>query len=138
MTTVTTQEYTCHLPLDVVAMLQRAVTLRQLPPDALIAEALRFTLQPLRQEALQRLQHQIQTQQTQSVAARQRHVTAHLPDQAQQRLAYLLERNRAEEITAQEREELQQLFDQIEAVAVEKAAALWLLGGRAPDTAMSQ
>lgn len=41
-----------------------------------------------------------------------------------------LERNRTQSLTADELAEMQALFDRIEAVATEKAAAIWLLSGR--------
>ena len=63
MATVTTQEFILHLPKDLIEMVRRAAQERRETPDAIVAEALRFSLQPVRQEALRRLKSQIGQQQ---------------------------------------------------------------------------
>jgi hypothetical protein len=132
MATATTQELTLHLPEDLVEMVRRAAQERRETPDAIVAEALRFSLQPVRQEALRRLKRHIEQQQTQPEPEIRAHLQARLTEAEQERLSWLLERNRNEELTAEERAELQTLFDRIEAVATEKAAAIWLLSGKPP------
>jgi hypothetical protein len=66
MTAPTTQEFTLHLPEDVIELLRRAARERRETPDAIVADALRFSLQPVRQAALRRLKDHIQRQQAQS------------------------------------------------------------------------
>jgi hypothetical protein len=129
-----TQEFTLHLPEDVIEMLRRAARERRETPDAIVAEALRFSLQPVRQEALRRLKGHIQQQQALPEAEVRAHLAASLTDEEQERLSRLLERNRSDELSTEERAELQALFDRIEAVATEKAAAIWLLSGRPPTS----
>jgi hypothetical protein len=127
-----TQEFTVRLPEDVIEMLRRAAQDRRETPDAIVAEALRFSLQPVRQEALRRLKGQIQQQQAQSEREIRAHLEAHLTGAEQERLSQLLERNRTQPLTVEEQAEMQALFDRIEAVATEKAAAIWLLSGHLP------
>lgn len=134
MAAPTTQEFTLHLPQDVIEMLRNAAQERRETPDAIVAEALRFSLQPVRQEALRRLKSHIQQQQALSEPEIRAHLAASLTDEDQERLSQLLQRNRTEEISTEERMELQELFDRIEAVATEKAAAIWLLSGRPPTS----
>jgi len=132
MAAPTTQEFTLYLPEDVIEMLRRAARDRRETPDAIVTEALRFSLQPVRQEALRRLKGQIQQHQAQSEPEIRAHLEARLSGAEQQRLSQILERNRTEELTMEEQTEMQALFDRIEAVATEKAAAIWLLSGRPP------
>jgi hypothetical protein len=132
MAAPTTQEFTLRLPDDVIEMLRRAAHERRETPDAIVAEALRFSLQPVRQEALGRLKGHIQQQQVQSEAEIRAHLEAHLTGAEQDRLSQLLERNREQQLTPEEKAEMQALFDRIEAVATEKAAAIWLLSGQSP------
>jgi hypothetical protein len=132
MAAPTTQEFTLHLPEDVIEMLRRAARERRETPDAIVAEALRFSLQPVRQEALRRLKGHIQ-QQALSKPEVRAHLVASFTDEEQERLSQLLERNRTEALSTEEQAELQALFDRIEAVATEKAAAIWLLSGRNCD-----
>src|SRR5260370_3656804 len=73
MAAPTTQEFTLHLPEDVIEMLRRAAQERRETPDAIVAEALRFSLQPVRQEALRRLKGHIQQQPGQSEAESRAH-----------------------------------------------------------------
>src|SRR5260370_36837418 len=115
MAAPTTQEFTLHLPEDVIELLRRAARERRETPDAIVAEALRFSLQPVRQEALRRLKGQIQRQQAQSEPEIRAHLEAHLTGAEQKRLSQLLERNRAQQLTAEEQAEMRALFDRIEA-----------------------
>jgi hypothetical protein len=132
MAVATTREFTLHLPEDGIEMLRRAAEERRETPDAIVAEALRFSLQPVRQEALRHLKGQVLQQQAQSEPEIRAHLEARLTDAEQERLSQLLERNRSAELTAEEQAEMEALFDRIEAVATEKAAAIWLLSGRPP------
>jgi hypothetical protein len=132
MAATTTQEFTFHLPEDVIEMLRQAARERRETPDAIVAEALRFSLQPLRQEALRRLKGHVREQQAQSEPEIRAHLEARLTEAEQERLSHLLERNRTQPLNSEEQAEMQALFDRIEAVATEKAAALWLLSGRPP------
>src|SRR5436853_2757503 len=91
-----THEFTLHLPEDVIELLRRAAQERRETPDAIVAEALRFSLQPVRQEALRRLTGHIQQQQAQSEPEIRAHLEAHLTGAEEERLSQLLERNRAE------------------------------------------
>ena len=127
-----THEFTLHLPEDVIDLLRRAARERRETPDAIVAEALRFSLQPVRQEALRRLKGPIERQQAQPEPEIRAHLDAHLTGAEQERLSQLLEQNRAQSLTAEEQAEMQALFDRIEAVATEKAAAIWLLSGQPP------
>ena len=79
MVAATTQVLTFHLPQDVIESLQRVARERRETPDAIVAEALRFALQPARQEALRRLQCHIQQQQVQSEPEIRAHLEALLP-----------------------------------------------------------
>jgi predicted transcriptional regulator len=130
MSTATTQKFTLHLPEELVEALRRAAQERCETPDAIVAEALRFSLQPVRQEALRRLKSHVREQQDQSEPEIRAHLEARLTNGEQERLSQLLERNRTEGLTTEERAEMQALFDRIEAVATEKAAAIWLLSER--------
>src|SRR5437868_2015804 len=122
-----TQEFILHLPEDVIDMLRRAAQDRRETPDAIVAEALRFSLQPVRQEALGRLKSQVRQQQALSEPEIRAHLDARLTKAEEERLSQLLARNRTEGLTTEEGAEMQALFDRIEAVATEKAAAVWLL-----------
>lgn len=134
MASVTTKEFTLHLPQDVLEMLRTAVTDRRETPDEIITEALRFSLQPVRQDALRQLKSQIGQQQNLSEIEIRSHLESKLTVMEQERLSQLLESNRAEGLTPKEQNEMQQLFDRIEAVATEKAAAIWLLSGKLGDS----
>jgi hypothetical protein len=133
MAAADTQEFTLSLPHDVVEMLRNAAAERGETPDQLVAEALRFSLHPVRQEALQRLKKQLRRQQAQSEAEIRAHLAAGLHSEEEARLSQLLERNRTVGLNAEEQTEMERLFDRIEAVATEKAAAIWLLSGKAPE-----
>ena len=102
MAAPTTQEFTVYLPEDVIEMLQRAARERRETPDTIVTEALRFSLQPVRQEALRRLKGQIQQHQAQSEPEIRAHLEARLSGAEQQRLSQILERNRTEELTMKE------------------------------------
>jgi hypothetical protein len=132
MATATTQAFTLQLPEDLIEMVRRAAQERRETPDAIVAEALRFSLQPVRQQALRRLTDHVRRQQAQSEPEIHAHLEARLTNTEQDRLSELLERNRTDGLTMEERAEMQALFDRIEAVATEKAAAIWLLSGRPP------
>jgi hypothetical protein len=132
MAAPTTQEFTLHLPEELIEMLRRAARERRETPDAIVAEALWFSLQPVRQQALQRLRDQIRRQQAQSETEIRANLETHLTGTEQERLSQLLDRNRTQPLTVEEQAELQALFDRIEAVATEKAAAIWLLSGGPP------
>ena len=134
MTAVTMQEYTLHLPQDVVEMLQRAASLRHETPDEIVAEALRLSLQPLRKKALQNLKAQVLRQSVQGDAQRREHINVQLTAEEQLRLSALLTQNREEGLTDVEQTELQMLYDRIESVATEKAAAIYLLSGKNADS----
>lgn len=127
MASVAVQEFTLHLPVDVIDLLQRTSAESNETPDQIVAEALLFSLKPVRREALRRLKTHIQQQQTQSEHEIRRHLETHLTSTEQEQLSELLERNRSTKLSAEEQEELQHLFDRIESVATEKAAAMWLL-----------
>jgi predicted transcriptional regulator len=133
MATATTQAITLHLPQDLVERVRQAAQERRETPDEIVAEALRFSLQPVRQEALRRLKHQVDQQGAQPEAQIRTYLEARLTAAEQKRLSWLLERNRDEGLTAEEQAELQGLFDRIEEVATEKAAAMWLLADKGPD-----
>src|SRR5438067_2284562 len=77
MAAPTTEEFTLHLPEDVIEMLRRAARERRETPDAIVAEALRFSLQPVHQEALRRLKGHIRQQQAQSEPEIRAHLEAH-------------------------------------------------------------
>src|SRR5205085_203184 len=121
MMATTTQEFTLVLPQDVIEMLKQAAVQRHTTPDQIVAESLRFSLPPIQHEALQRLKHHIQQQQSQSETEIQQHLKVQLTAEEQERLSQLIELNRAESLTAEERTEMESLFDRIEAVATEKA-----------------
>ena len=133
MAAATEQELILHLPPNVIEMIRRAATERQESPDHIVAEAIQFALQPVRQEALRRLKVQIRRQQSQSEAEIRAHLGRGLARSEQKRLERLLEHNRNEGLTADEQAEMQQLFERIEAVATEKAAAIWLLSGKGAE-----
>lgn len=134
MAAATRQEVTLRLPEDVIEMLRQAAQERRETPEEIVTEALRFSLQPLRQEALRRLKSQIRQQQAQDEPEIRGHLDARLASAEQERLSQLLERNRSEGLTPEEQAEMQALFDRIEAVATEKAAAVWLLSGGGPES----
>jgi hypothetical protein len=137
MEAATTQELTLHLPRQVVEMIHEAATERHETPDQIVAEALWFSLHPVRQEALRRLKNSIREQQSQSEPEIRAHLESGLDEEEQQQLSKLLERNRTEGLTVEEQVEMQRLFDRIEAVATEKAAAIWLLSGKSSDPVAS-
>lgn len=133
MAAATNQELTLHLPSGLIEMVQRAARERQETPDQIVAEAIQFVLQPERQEALRRLKVHIRRQQSQSEAEIRGHLGSSLTGPEQKRLKRLLEHNRNEGLTAEKQTEMQQLFERIEAVATEKAAAIWLLSGKGAE-----
>lgn len=136
MPTVASQEFTLHLGHDLVALVQQAASERQETTDQVVADAIRFALQPVRREALRNLKQHTRQQQSETEPEVRAHLEAHLTDEEQQRLTKLQERSKEQEPIAADLHERQQLFDRIEAVATEKAAAIWLLSGYAthPDT----
>src|SRR3954470_19203282 len=85
MAAPTTQEFTLHLPKDVVELLRRAAQERRETPDAIVAEALRFSLQPVRQEALRRLKGHIQHQEALPEPEIRAHLVASLTGEEQER-----------------------------------------------------
>src|SRR5258708_23902336 len=114
-------------------MLGHASRKRQETPDQIVAGALRFSLEPVREEALDRLKGRIKQQRSQSEPEIRAYLEAGLTDAEQDRLSLLLERNRNEGLSAEEKTEIQRLFDRIESVATDKAAAIWLISGRTLD-----
>ena len=138
MTTAIAQEFTLHLNDDLIKLVRQAATERQETPDQVVADALWFALQPIRREALHNLQQHIRQQQFQPEAEIRAHLDAHLTDSEQQRLTKIQERSKEQQPTAEDLYERQQLFDRIEAIATEKAAAIWLLSGNPvrPDTTL--
>lgn len=133
MAAATTEELTLHLPPSVVEMVRRAATELQESPDQVVAEAILFALEPVRQEALRRLKVQVRRQQSLSEADIRAHLNRGLTNSEQKRLRQLLENNRNEGLSAEQQAEMQHLFDRIEAVATEKAAAIWLLSGKGAE-----
>lgn len=129
----TTQEYTLHLPQSVIELLSKAAEEQHESPDEIAAEALWFALDPVRQDALQRLKTQVRKLESKSEPEIRTHLDTKLGEGEQQRLSQLLDRNRAQGLTAEQQAELERLFERIEAVATEKAAAIQLLSGRSPD-----
>src|SRR5438128_2066429 len=97
-----TQELVLHLPEDVLELVRHTAAEQFKTPDQLIAEELRFVLQPMHQEAMQRLKNYIQRQQKQTDGEIRKHLDAHLTNKEQQRLSQLLEQNRAEGLTETE------------------------------------
>jgi hypothetical protein len=81
---------------------------------------------------MRRLKRHVEQQQAQPEPEIRAHLDDRLTEAEQERLSQLLERNRTEGLTSEERGEMQSLFDRIEAVATDKAAAIWLLSGRPP------
>src|SRR5437762_13467139 len=107
MATGTTQEFTLHLPKDLIEMVRRAALERLETPDAIVAEALQFSLQPLRQEALRRLKSHVRQQQAQSDPEIRAHLEARLTGAEEHRLSQLLEQNRIEGLTQEQQAEMQ-------------------------------
>jgi hypothetical protein len=134
MAAANTQEFTLHLPEDVIDMLRHASRRRRETPGQIVADALRFSLEPVREEALDRLKRRIRKQRSQSEPEVRAHLKASLTEEEEDRLSRLLERNRDEGLSPEEKAEMQGLFDRIESVATDKAAAIWLLSGRTPDS----
>lgn len=134
MAAPSTQEYTVRLPVDLIQTLQQVARERRESPDEIVAEALRFSLEPIRQQALQQLRRQVRQQQEQSEPEIRAHLDATLSGSEQDRLSQLLELNRTRELTGEEQRELQALFDRIEEVATAKAAAIWLLSSNSAST----
>jgi hypothetical protein len=133
MTATTMKQLVLNLPQDVVDLIQHTAKERRQTFDQVVTEELRFALQPVHEEAMRRLKRHIRQQQSQPEEEIRRHLNAHLSETDQTRLAELLERSHEEGLTKEEQAELQTLFDQIEAAATEKAAAIWLLSGRSLD-----
>jgi hypothetical protein len=129
-----TQEILLHLPRNVIEMVRTAATDRGESPDEIVAEALQFALQPLRQQALNQLKRQIRRQESQSDSELRSHIDARLAPNEEKRLTRLLERNRMEGLTDEEHTEMQRLLDRIEEAATEKAAAMWLLAGKPAES----
>ncbi len=130
MAGATIHELTLHLPQNVIEMLRQAADERQESPDEIVAEAIQFVLDPLRQEALRRLNKQVLRQRSQSESQIREHLDSHLANEVRERLSQLLEQSRTEGLNAEEHAELERLFEQIEANAIEKAAAIHLLSGK--------
>ena len=133
MTTAPPQKLTLHLNHDLIELVQQAATELQETPDQVVADAIWFALQPARREALQNLKRHLRQQQSQTESEIRAHLNAHLTETEQQRLTKLQERSKEQEPTAEDLEERQELFARIEAVATEKAAAMWLLSGNPPQ-----
>ena len=127
------QEFTLCLPRNVIEMLRRAAVERQESPDQIVAKALQHVLDPVRLEALQQLKHQVLRQRSQSESQVRANLDTRLASKEQQRLSQLLDRNRTDGLTMDEEAEMDRLFERIEAVATEKAAAIWLLSGKSTD-----
>ena len=133
MTTAAPQKLTLHLNNNLMELVQQAAAELQETPDQVVADAIWFALQPVRREAMQNLKRHLRQQQSETEAEIRAHLGAHLTETEQQRLTNLQQRSKEQEPTAEDLEERQQLFDRIEAVATEKAAALWLLSGNSPQ-----
>ena len=133
MTTAVSQKLTVSLNHDLIELVQQAAAEFQETPDQVVADAIWFALQPTRREAMQNLKRHIAQQQSQSKTEIRAHLNAHLTKSEQQRLTKLQERSKEQEPTAEDLKERQELFDRIEAVATEKAAAIWLLSGNSPN-----
>lgn len=84
----------------------------------------------VRRAAFQNLAKHVRQLQYQTQAEIRAHLNVRLTREEQERLTRLQERCKEREPTAEDLEERQELFDRIEAVATEKAAALWLLSGK--------
>src|SRR5437763_232685 len=80
-------------------------------PDAIVAEALWFSLAPLRQEALHRVKNHVRQQQSEADSEIRTHLNAHLTSAEEKLLSELLELNRSEGLTRDQQAELQALYD---------------------------
>src|SRR5258708_13720833 len=94
MAAATTHEYTLHLPQDVIDMLRQASSNRHETPDQIVEDALRFSLEPVREEALDRLKSRIRKQRSQSDPEIRDFLEAGLTQEEEDRLSLLLEHNR--------------------------------------------
>ncbi len=128
---MTTQQASFQLPVDIVEALNHFARERHESPDRLVAEALRVALNPLQQQAMQRLNAQVSQQSGQDLKELYQHRNARLPYAVEGRLAELLELKRERDLSESEQFEIQGIFDRIEEVATERAAAIELLNKRA-------
>ena len=123
----TLQEITLRLPADVYARLLHTAAFRQQSPEYLAVETLDITLPDAAAQADMQLDREIARLRSLSEEQLQASTQAHLPAKDQQRLADLMEKNIEGELTKAEQAETERLLDKIEAIATERAAALWLL-----------
>jgi len=134
---LTTQVASFELPIDLVEALNEFAIEQHASPDKLVADALRLSLSPFRREAIRRLNAEIAKQAEEKPDCLEKHRAVWLPAPEQERLDDLLEANRKRVLTEGEQHELQRLYDRIEAIATEKAAAIHLqnMKAHAPDRA---
>ncbi len=121
------QDFVIRLPQDVIEMVERTAQERHQSVEEVVAEELRFSLQPLEKTALQNLRTQVKRQQNRTKSELLLQTKRGMKTSQKKRLADLLEKNREVGLSGSEPDELQSLFDQVEAVATEKAAAISLL-----------
>lgn len=138
MTTIPTTQVVLHLPQDVIEYLTRTAKQRHKTLDEIATEALRISLQPIRQEAIQRLEEQQKHQRALSDTQQYAMLDAHLTSEEQERLAHLLDTNRERHLNDEEQAQLTMLYDRIEAVATQKAAAILLLSERCTSTDINE
>lgn len=131
MNTMSSTQLVLHLPEDVIESLKRTANLRHKTLDEIATEALRLSLQPIRQEAMQRLEDQVKQQNSLPAIQQRAMLNARLSSEEQERLTNLLDSNRERNLTDAEQSQLDILYERIEAVATQKAAALLLLSEKA-------
>lgn len=119
-----------QLPTEIVEAVNHFARERRETPDQIVAEALRIALHPLRQEALKRLNAEVVRQRKRAPSSINRSRNARLDSAAEARLADLLDINRERDLSESERIELEGLFDEIEKIATERAAAIHLRGNQ--------
>ena len=124
-----THEITLRLSQALIERLESAAESQHLPVAQVVSEALDITLPPakIRVQAEQRLQAAIENLSRQTAAQWQAHTKVEMTKEEKRQAARLLSASKTRELSAEETAAMQALLERNEAVATERAAALWLL-----------
>lgn len=121
------EKLTLHLPADLYARLRHTAAFRQQSLEAVASEVLDLTLPDAATQADMQLDREIERLRALGKEQIQASTKAQMSSADKLRLSELMEKNKEGKLTKEEEAEIEVLFDHIEAVATERAAALWLL-----------
>jgi hypothetical protein len=124
---LTTQELILSLPTDIVERIKQAASRRRQSASDVVSEILNLSLPPLSQRTQPPLRPLVEKLERLSLAEVERKANSWLEEKAQKRLSELLQYNKERELTEKETTELEALLDEVQANAMESAAAKWIL-----------